>query len=688
LRFGSFELSLASGELRKNGVRLRLSGQSIQVLVILTEHPGSIVLREELQQRLWPGNSYGDFEHGLNAAVNRLRETLGDSADSPKYIETIPRRGYRFVGTIKPGPPDSERNGKPKYAFLLKHWKRLAFAGLAFAAIAVLLSLWLRRGKQTEALRVVPLSTLPGEKISPTFSPDGSQVAFGWDGGTQGAGFDVYVKVIGTETPLRLTSHPAKWLYAAWSPDGRSIALARFGTQEAGIYLIPALGGPERKLAPLVMATFFLASGLSWSADGKQIVFVDLGDQSSGPNRLQLYQLSLDSPQRRVIDTGCAQALAPAFSPGGDLLAYVCEETWGISAINLRHTSNGSTGLVYRAQGDIDALAWSRDGKRLAFSTNDPDGPGLYQIAIAIPGHREKVWVGHDATKVGTSSSGNKLAFVQRWWNANIWEVDLRGHEPRARKLITSTRRQSMPAISPDGSKIAFYSDRSGSDEIWICDGDGSNSVQVTSFGGAQTGTPRWSPDGKRLAFDSRAAGEANVYTVDLGGIPRKLETGTHDNSEPSWSHDGRWLYFTADATTWKVSAQGGNALRITRPNALVPQESTDGLYVYFLRRIDDKFYVWRVRPGGSDEQPVAGLPPVDYEGWYPTQSGIYFIQNSGMGIQYFDLATSHIRRIYALQKDPLPVIGGLAISPDGTWLLYSQIDEISSDLMLVENWR
>src|SRR5438309_10175776 len=115
MRFGPYELSLEHEELRKAGNRLKLTGQAIQVLLVLANNPGKLVTREELQQKLWPGATYGDFEHGLNAAVNRLRETLGDSATDPKYIETIPRRGYRFIAalepptvTLQPGPPREE----------------------------------------------------------------------------------------------------------------------------------------------------------------------------------------------------------------------------------------------------------------------------------------------------------------------------------------------------------------------------------------------------------------------------------------------------------------------------------------------------------------------------------------------------------------------------------------------------
>jgi DNA-binding winged helix-turn-helix (wHTH) protein len=147
LRFGPFELSSDSGELRKNGVCLKLSGQSIQVLLTLTERPGHLVSREELQQKLWPGDSYGEFGHGLNAAVNRLRGTLGDDADNPRYIETLPRRGYRFVGPITPRAPiqitgavKEEKKEEPSHK---TRKRKLLGVGIALAVVSPLFALGL-----------------------------------------------------------------------------------------------------------------------------------------------------------------------------------------------------------------------------------------------------------------------------------------------------------------------------------------------------------------------------------------------------------------------------------------------------------------------------------------------------------------------------------------------------------------
>ena len=95
-----FEVNLRQGELRKNGIRVKLTGQPFQILVILLEHPGDLVTREQLQSRLWPSDTFVDFDGGLNAAINRVREALGDSAENPRFVETLPRRGYRFIAPL------------------------------------------------------------------------------------------------------------------------------------------------------------------------------------------------------------------------------------------------------------------------------------------------------------------------------------------------------------------------------------------------------------------------------------------------------------------------------------------------------------------------------------------------------------------------------------------------------------
>jgi DNA-binding winged helix-turn-helix (wHTH) protein len=174
IRFGVFELDLKAGELRKQGVKIKLQEQPFQILVMLLEHPGEIVTREEIQQKLWPADTFVDFEHGINAAVKRLREALDDSADNPRFVETLARRGYRFVY-----PVDVEAHPPWRTPLRIRRWATV----LLVTAIAVTLGIWIfqsRKERSEASLIAVPLTSYPGYEGYPSFSPDGTQVAFQW----------------------------------------------------------------------------------------------------------------------------------------------------------------------------------------------------------------------------------------------------------------------------------------------------------------------------------------------------------------------------------------------------------------------------------------------------------------------------------------------------------------------------
>jgi Tol biopolymer transport system component/DNA-binding winged helix-turn-helix (wHTH) protein len=728
VRFGGdFELDLGAYELRRAGRRLRLARIPMELLLLLLERPGQLVTRDQIAERIWGKDVFRDFDNGINAVVRRIRQVLDDDPERPRFIETIVGRGYRFIATIQippsvllpaaevqPPAVDAAEDLRPlaKPEQRNKNAQRPWRIGIAAGSVLLLMALGLllpsisrrffRPPSPPQSTEVVPLTALQGQEISPSFSPDGSQVAFGWDGETDGAGFDLYVKVIGTEKPLRLTHHPAAWLGVAWSPDGRNIAVNRLDKEDGGIFLVPALGGPERKLTSTLAIFRPRMAVISWSQDGKQLAFVDHPPSALGTFP-QLFLLSLDTLERKPVETGCSRVIEPGFAPVGEALAYICIEDDGYFSLNSRELRAGKSTRLFGGLQRIGGTTWTRDGRHIIFSYNFSSynamaGGDLWQFTPGTTRPLEKIPVGHDASSPVVSPTGDRLAYVQSRVNENIWRVDLNGGKNHAQKLLTSTREENGPNISPDGKKIVFVSNRSGSGEIWVGDSDGANVRRLTSFGGVLTGTPRWSPDGKQIAFDSRVEGEANIYLVDpSGGVPRKLQTGTRVNSLPSWSHDGAWLYFVnapanSSPTVWRVAAAGGRAVQITKTASLMPIESPDGRYVYFVRNSEGKVRLWRIRPDGSGEAMVDGMPALGSSGaeWWPVQSGIYFFAN-GTGkpeVDLLDLRTSRIRRIYTPDKPPEPWAGDLAVSPDGKWLLYSRIDEMASDIMLVENFH
>lgn len=717
-RFDEFEVDFASKELRKWGERVPVQDQPFQVLRLLLEAEGKVVMREQLRDALWPADTFVDFEHSVNTAVRKLRQALGDSPDELKFIETLPKIGYRFLVPVKwvadathedalhlvipIDRPNSEPAEPGTKSHKTRKWKLAAvFAAAVCVVAAVSLYLWIaphlekqRRQSELERMTVVPLTTLPGGVSYASFSPDGRQIAF-----TQGdsvnnhEGYDLYVQVIGGDKTLRLTDRHSGILGLAWSPDGKNIALWRaVQDNQSGIYLVSPLGGPQRKVAS-VHGTHWYGNKVAWSPEGKQLAFVDApADPSSGGTDC-LFRLSLDSLERTRVKSDCKLVANPAFSPRGDYLAWSCPENMSHVSIELERLSDGSVTQLLRDLDGVGGLAWSEDGRHIIYSTGYTGGD-LWEVALNRPDSPKKLPIGHDASDIAVSSAGNRLAFKQNHSNVNIWRLGISDPQPHAQRLLASSREQTAAKYSPDGTQIAFDSNRTGNYEIWVSDADGSNAVQVTSFGVRQTGSPSWSPDGKRIAFDSRRDGEATIYIVDpRGGVPKKLNVDLNGNCLPVWSHDGAWIYFVngADAqhaSLWKVPSEGGHAVQVAQYPAAYPAESPDRQYVYFNREAT----LWRVNANGTGEEQVQGTPRLCGvgDGWVPFGPGIYFrgCESYGEAIDYLDLETHNVKLIYKLQKSAGAYTGGLSISPDGKYLLHPQVDEQSSDLMLVENWR
>ncbi len=295
------------------------------------------------------------------------------------------------------------------------------------------------------------------------------------------------------------------------------------------------------------------------------------------------------------------------------------------------------------------------------------------------------------------SRQGNRLAYSVGRFDTNIWRIDLGGahHKPGAPvPFISSTWWEAGPAYSPDGKRIAFVSNRSGGREIWMCESDGSNAVQLTFLGGPAIQGPSWSPDGQKLAFSWEPGGNQDVYVVSAaGGMPRRVTAEPGADKWPYWSHDGQWLYFTSDRggsqEIWKMPAGGGKAVQISRDaGADLPHESPEGKFVYYSKGWPFPQSVWRVpAEGGEGTKVLDAVHPLAL--WTMGKEGIYFFtvpdKKRHSDLSIYEFATGKTRKILTIER---PLGAFFAVSPDGRTILYTQIDETGSDLMLVENFR
>ena len=343
---------------------------------------------------------------------------------------------------------------------------------------------------------------------------------------------------------------------------------------------------------------------------------------------------------------------------------------------------------------------WASDGRSILFTrTEVPGNPSIWRIDF--PGARKVAPLPLSADSgavLDLSRRGSRLVYTREISNYNLWAVHLTPPKERSgrssdpKPWISSISVAENPQFSPDGQQVAFQSQSSGKDEIWVCDRDGSHARQLTHLEAVLSGFPRWSPDGKNLVFHSRPKGSARLYLVSAeGGTSHRLGTGEGDADAPSWSHDGKWIYFssrrTGDIQVWKMPASGGPEIQITKRGGLCPLESVDGQYLYYIKL--PQYALWRLPLAGGEESQV--LPAVATYGsaYAPGKEGVYFIrptgQGSGQELAFLRFATSQTTSVVTI---PRAVGLGLALSPDERLILYSQTDQVGSDLMLVENFH
>lgn len=545
----------------------------------------------------------------------------------------------------------------------------------------------------------VPFSSLPGHEDYAAFSPDGNQLAFSWDGGA-GNRHHIYVKLVGVGAPLRLTSEDADDTAPVWSPDGRYIAFQRFRQGKREILIVPALGGPERRLCTIDLTW----SRLAWSPDGKWLA---AGDTPEGSSDSLIVLISVETGAKRPLTKPVApfDDGQPAFSPDGQQLAFVRTSNQTADELYLVSVQGGDEKQLTTGSRQIRGLDWTADGREIIYSSLRAGKPTLWRVPIAGGEPAALPGVGWDVVSPAVARRGGMLAFTESYDDTSILRLELpppnqqvKGNASRTfTPLIVSKRGEDSPQVSPDGMKIVFVSDRSGSLEIWVCDRDGSNPLQLTRMRQAGAGTPRWSPDGQRIVFDARPEQSGELFMINAtGGTPQRLTTDAYHDAMPSWSHDGQWIYFCSnrggDYQIWKLPVAGGPPMQMTRHGGFEAFASPDGQTLYYSK--------WRgvdglrsIPTAGGAEQPVPELAEAGYwRNWAVTKDGIYYVAHTSVlpphPLKFFSFATRQTVQLGVVEKTPLLYVGSLSVAPDRQWLLYAQSDRLVSTLMLVENFR
>ncbi len=714
--FGVCTLDTEKRLLTRDGQAVALAPKTFELLLVLLESGGRALSKAELMHSLWPDTFVE--ESNLSFQISTLRKALGE--DGPKWIETIPKHGYRFTAHVDRSngssnestyTPAPETGIRPP----TKLWRFAGAAAVAAVALYVLMRFvepLLPISKESTAVSpALPLTASPGYQQSPSLSPDGNQVAFSWDGANSD-NYDIYVKLVGPGESIRLTTDPAVDDQPAWSPDGRSIAFLRFRSESnADIFVVPALGGMERKVASASFhgrggksgSTEFWTGNLAWTPDGKWLAFGGAFKENEHPG---IWLVALNgAEQRRLTEVSAPDDgdWAPAFTGDGKYLAFIRERTLSTSMVYALPLSQmAPAGRVQRLSpdgGSILGLAWKPDGSGLLVSSAGHLGLSrMYSIPFG-PGRTPEtrdvslLQFGERARGITIGKNG-RIVYAARYRDANMWRFDLGSPAQRPHvRIAASTLDEETPDYSPDGRRLAFASTRTGVEELWLANSDGSNPKQMTFTGGPQCSNPRWSRDGRLILFNSRSKGSSDLYLLDpeIGEV-RRLTNHPDEELEANWSRDGRTIYFGSNRTgrfeIWRMPATGGEPVQVTKLGGQTATESPDGQFLYYAKYETSPSAIWRVPVSGGEEQPV--VDGLSYGINYVVATrGIYFLAVAGArnqtSLDFFEYATGKRSKIVRVGK---PFWWGMALSPDEKSLLYSVVDNAGSNLMLVDSFR
>lgn len=648
-QFHDVLVDCANRRVEKAGRLCKITPRALDVLVYLVEHPARIIEKQELFDNVWKEQFVTD--NALTRIIKEIRQVIGDDADAPRYIETVPKRGYRFIANISDGVPGELKTQKaeapeskqvqtavpelqePAESIAHSHKAKESRAGRglsrsrllvgAIAAVAVALIaliLWRTQPKQAppEAAgspKTTQITTWPGLDNFPTLSPDGNSIAFSSD---HNGSFELYTKQLTFGArEVQLTSDGQQNFQPAWSPDGRLIAYC--SRNRGGIWIVPASGGTARQLAEF-------GSRPRWSGDGNTVVFqsyaiTDLGANARDampPSTIWIVPLQGGDPTP-VTQVGNPPGGhgSPCWSPDGKRIVFTASDfvSGGLWTVSIKGDElkqldhNLSFDPIYSPDGETIYYARAFGVWMLRVSPNSGASMGEPVLMVSTAPMQVK--------HLTISADGKKLAYSQLSSASNLWSVPLSKSTSLAagppQPLTQNTNyRNLFPLFSPDGRKIAFYSWRSGvNTSISVVDSDGRNQVQLTPGTTSRPSCSGWLPEGDQFAFLTNREGSSTLWSVSLkSGKERLLLEIDQGTSYARLSPDGKELAFNSKGVgttnVWTIQVDGGQAKQITFDDEVMgfPCWSPDGQFLAFqIGRGDDQHIAVVPRDGGTLKQ-------------------------------------------------------------------------------------
>lgn len=699
---GSCIVERGLNRIERDGQTLSVEPKVMQVLSCLVEHPDEVVSKDVLIDTVWGEAIVSDDV--LARAISALRKAFDDNPRDAKYIETIRKKGYRLVAPVHAAPPleatpqpppflstpalnDPSDQEASQQSFILRRW----FVGVLLVVfLGIIVFAWLPMSTPQlpswPPLQSVPLTAGIGLEITPNLSPQGDYVVYAASDTPDGPA-DIFVQLLDGGAPHQLVHHPAPETAPAWSPDGNYVAFMRHEGTSCAVFVIPLIGGMERKLGSCGDNRF---ADLAWSPDGEWLAF---NSRDTNEEAFAIYLLSADGSIRTRLtspDPSIWGDYDPAFAPDSRSLVFARSLSEGLQDLYVISLEGSNEERLTTIGRNLYGLTWMPDNRTVLFSSNQGGTYDIWQMDIHTRRQQRVYAAPLDQVNPTWHAETQRLVVEQRQYDMNIRSWSPNG---TTRLLAPSTAWDLHPQLSPDGSRLAFTSNRSGSYEIWVAMQDGTQPLQLTTFQGPFTGTPRWSPDGTAVTFDARPEGHADIYLTTLDApSPQRLTAHPADDMASSWSRDGHWIYFASNRTgaweVWKKAVSSAQApVQVTENGGFQAYESSDGTQLLYTKHPHDGIWAMPLA-GGAETQLIDDLMTSDWGNWAVTASGVYYTQRP-LGerytpIAFYDFQTRQTRIVhrasdYIPTQDP-----AFAITPNTEHLIYGLVDQRASDLLLL----
>lgn len=692
IRFGLFELNTSTRQLHKQGRRIRLQEQPLRALELLLEQPGRLVSRQELREKLWPSDVHVDFDLGLTGAMKRLRVALGDSAETPRFIETIPKAGYRFLAPVQvvsaaasamhhaeamggegaastavamaPVPvPDRGPGPARSHTFLALVVGLVAVLGVAYVARPM--------SPPLAVTDVVSLTSSGRAWPQENLLTDGARLYY-----TEysiSSGFRLHQIVLnGNESSA--TAIPGGYLVRALSADRTTLLAINVADAQADtpsdVWALPVIGGAPRRVGNLQTNDF------DWSPDGNLLVFA---------RENQLFVSAVDGSDQRLIANLPGRVICPRWSPDARLIRFTVlgdgneSEIWETTA-----DGHGLHRLVFPWRGTpMEGFgAWTADGRYFVFTSRRQGISDLWAL------EERAEWWQHRRTEPMQLSAG-PISYHRPLASLDGRRMFAIGTEPGGELVSIKAGETFVPylggesiehlAFSRDGAWVTYVAFPKGT--LWRARVDGSSELQLTAAG-LQCSLPHWSPDGKRIAFIGRKPGSApKLFTISSdGGFPEPLmPSDTLAETDATWSPDGAQVVFARDPFGEKREiALYRFDLRTRRAERMA---GTDGLYAPLWS--PNGRYIVAQRTGSNrgivlvDLESGAQTTLVDKAADYPTFSAdsqnIYVAESSGDKPTIFRIGIADHRE-HKVADIPFKLVGAfgtwIGLAPDGSILV------------------